>query len=474
MTDAIDYQLTRKINTSYGIQIGTNGPTITGAVIPKIRVTNSFTTDLWVAGSVQTPLRLTQPLVSVTGDLILTSATGRVSFGGATLTNYTAAHQDSLTLSFQSTSPTAPAAGELRVYADGDGSLATKLPSGLTTTLDSSGLTASRVFTLPDADMTFAGVNLTQTLTNKTINSASNTILVGGTNINSLVDQDVRLGASPQFANPTITSNLLITTADQHAITVNQTSTPAANDLLFKKSGVNVFAVGTDESVLETYTWTHAARDYKIGTNNTERLRVASTGIANNNATTNILGLQGTTLVYKNNLLDTNTAQTLTNKVIDSASNTLQVSGTNVNTLIDQDVRMSAMPTFSVVNSTNGTTQFGGRVISYRGTTTTTTAATVTLITIPVATDSVMFLRTIMNAFGTAGSTANTSCGQRMLHRITNVAGTVTVSQISNQFQNAFATNLFPVASGSNVLIQITGIAANTIRWEAHAVAFIE
>lgn len=53
--------------------------------------------------------------------------------------------------------------------------------------------------TLPTSTDTLVGRATTDTLTNKTIDSASNAIQVNGTNINSLVDQDVRVDSDPVF-----------------------------------------------------------------------------------------------------------------------------------------------------------------------------------------------------------------------------------------------------------------------------------
>lgn len=52
-------------------------------------------------------------------------------------------------------------------------------------------------------------------------------------------------------------------------------------------------------------------------------------------------------IVYRDNIVDTSSVQTLTNKSIDSASSTINVNGTNINSLINQDVRTTSSPQFT-------------------------------------------------------------------------------------------------------------------------------
>jgi len=178
--------------------------------------------------------------------------------------------------------------------------------------------------------------------------NTANSIRIG---VGSGIAQIVLANALTTTTNP-----LLMNSPTFHPITVNNTSATSGNDILFQNSGVNVVGFGVNQATNEAYSWVYANQPYKIGTNNAERLRIAAAGIANDNTLVNMLGLQGTTLSYKNNVADTSTAQVLTNKTLDSASNTLTITNAplaaaNVNTLIDQALLMSSSPTFSVVTA---------------------------------------------------------------------------------------------------------------------------
>lgn len=136
----------------------------------------------------------------------------------------------------------------------------------------------------------------TQTLTNKTLNSASNTIQVNGTNINSIINQPLLTSSAVQFGGVTTPS-----------VTVYNGPT-------------TIYSAITS-------------------------LATVPRSVALPNADGNVI-------------LDTAT-QTLTNKTIVASSNTITVGGTNITSLINQDVRTTATPAFvGVTLATTGGTPF--------------------------------------------------------------------------------------------------------------------
>jgi len=156
----------------------------------------------------------------------------------------------------------------------------------------------------------------------------------------------------------TTTNQLLMNSPSFHPITVNNTSATSGNDILFQNSGTNIVSFGANQTTNEAYAFVFANQPFKIGTNSIERLRIDAAGIANNNAITNILGLSGTSLAFKNNVADTSTAQVFTNKTLDSASNTLTITNAplaaaNVNTLFNQALLTTSSPTFVTINAAN-------------------------------------------------------------------------------------------------------------------------
>jgi len=175
-------------------------------------------------------------------------------------------------------------------------------------------------------------------------------------------------------------------------------------------------------------------------------------------------------------LVGRDTTDTLSTKTIDSAGNTITItnsplSATNVNSLINQDIRTTASPTYSALNLTNGTSSFAGVVTEFSGTLTIAAGgATTTAYTLATTSNHNYMTEFTLVGFCTSGTNAGKGAFQKALNGITNNAGAIT-NNIA--FGNSFALNGITAAqslntSGTSVQHQITASAVDTIRWIWH------
>lgn len=138
-------------------------------------------------------------------------------------------------------------------------------------------------------------------------------------------DLDLFCGTITTSSSDNIIGKLTVTNNSANGsenIYVNQTNiTTTANDITFASNGFPIFSVGENPSNTDSYCY--ALHDFKIGTNFAERLRIPQAGILNDNTATRLLGLSNssTNLIYVNDIITPGSNPTFQNLSLTNLSN---------------------------------------------------------------------------------------------------------------------------------------------------------
>lgn len=174
----------------------------------------------------------------------------------------------------------------------------------------------------------------------------------------SMVDQDVRSSASPTFSAvnaSTVKSDSygnLATNGDTHIVTDSATAsiwiTPHGTGNVIVKGG-NTLKASHIASSISNDPVSFSSPIYSTYDIDTDELKVRTGTLDNTKTRIVARDNDGNMTYYRDNIADTSSAQTLTNKTVSTANNTVTVGGTNITSLVGQDVRSIAIPTFAGV-----------------------------------------------------------------------------------------------------------------------------
>lgn len=321
--------------------------------------------------------------------------------------------------------------------------------------------TANRVLTLPDLTDTIVSRTSTDTLTNKSL-SAGTTLIVDPTVATKRLQFDTSSATAATVTTLATqqTSNRIIFLPDASGTLVEESATQS----LENKSLVDATTAIVNSSV--------ASKQLKFG------LGGATAGTT---TTLNFFQSANNTVNFPDaagEVVLADSFVTLTGKTLNTSVNTIEVNAagnTDLNSLLDQDLRSSASPTFSSMtlsSATVGQTKFGGRYYEVAGTYQSVGAGTTTVHTVSGSANHCYMIE--FNVIGycsavSAGGDLNSGFTQRSLNKaiIDNASAVTVVAAFGNQFSVGLLTGAGCsfTNSGTNLLLGISGKANDTIDW---------
>lgn len=286
-----------------------------------------------------------------------------------------------------------------------------------------------------------------------------------GADVGSIAFQDLLTAAAvtttlqEAYNNSANGDIILNQTGLQGAVSVRDNSTPL---------GTNLFEVQNNAGST-TYLGVDATGVSITGdlvfNETTNNLTLAAVDQATGVATATIPDLGG----VSQDLVLTSQTQTLTNKTLDSSTNTIRATSL-ATTTAPVVISGAAAPTVGqVLVATSATTAVWGSVSS-TGTLTTTdaTVTTVTGGTIATATDNAYFVSATISAI--QGTTSATAVGIKLNGYFNNDGGVLTQIGVTDNLRFRVGGTIWQgylTVSGTNILVRVSGASATTVNWNA-------
>lgn len=325
-----------------------------------------------------------------------------------------------------------------------------------------------------------AGVNQVNMNNNKIINLANGTIstdainlsqltgAISGSNLSSVLTAGNSAGSTQINMNSNKIINLSNGSASGDGINYSQlsaTNTTVSTNQTTMNNHISNVSNPHSTSLTQALVISNSAGSNTINMNSNK-----ITSLANGSATTDACAY-GQLL---SGLGSMNLSTVLANG--NTASTNIILNSNNINSVneIDADTVNPNVSTYVTVNKnllSATINQFlNSHLNFYFFSVTTTTATATTVLTLPQATSNTCFLYTItMTSIITAGTGINTSSSYRRTVSVRNTAGALTVNTTNLESLNAREGTTLPltpigvVASGTNVLIQLTFVASSTV-----------